>query len=187
MRLAEAMPVEKYTWRPARGRSLGRRSLHPHYRGKLWHCRGTGYRPTSWLRFQGHHGPQRCRQAAKNVQPSDHPARILPHNHGTFWRAPRPIHRLRAHERDGAALDGKGPAATVKARGKTEAVGPRRIERSVSYTFTSTSTFRRSGGVQQLCTNANQIRVDIGGSLATSPHAQRCFHFRRAAVFGSGR
>jgi len=38
----------------------------------------------------------------KDVQPSDHPARIFPHDHGTFWRAPRPIHRLRAHEWDRA-------------------------------------------------------------------------------------
>src|SRR6266550_117721 len=38
----------------------------------------------------------------KDVQPPDHPARIFPHDHGTFWRAPRPIHRLRAPEWDPA-------------------------------------------------------------------------------------
>jgi hypothetical protein len=58
MRLAEAMPAEKYTWRPFEGvRSVS--EVFTHYRGKLWHCRGTGYRPTGRHRSQGHHGPLR--------------------------------------------------------------------------------------------------------------------------------
>ena len=36
---------------PAEGvRPVG--SLHPHYCGKLWHCRGTGYRPTRGFDFK---------------------------------------------------------------------------------------------------------------------------------------
>src|SRR6266576_6659008 len=105
----------------------------------------------------------------KDVQPSDHPARIFPHDHGTFWRAPRPIHRLRAHEWDRAWTEEAQPQQ--KPAEKNEPVGPWRIERSVSYTFTSTSTFRRSDGVQQLCTNANQI---LSGHWRLSRHFASC-------------
>jgi len=139
------MPAEKYTWRPTEGRSLGRRSLHPHYRGKLWHCRGTGYRPTSRHRSQGPYGPlrwQKVLQARKdsfghfrnaivalNDADADKPQRCS--------TARPPCADLSSWSRDilastspnpsptrawmGSCLDGRG-AAAAKACGKNEPV-----------------------------------------------------------------
>ncbi len=175
-RLAEAMPAEKYGWRPGEAvRSVGEVFAHitiANYgiANARVAARTPGvtfsFDPKAIMALAG--DKPKLLQALKDSfayfrktilllddADADRP-QILHHDHGTLWRASRPIHRLRAHERDRAALDGRGSEATAKARRQAEDVGFRRIEPSTMCTFASASTLWRSGGVQQLCATANQ-------------------------------
>jgi hypothetical protein len=182
-RLAEAVPAEKYPWRPAEGvRSVGEVYTHI-IAANYGIARALGTAPPAGFDFKAimalsDDKPRvllalkdslahfRNAIVALNDADADRPQKMF--NRQTTLRGSfimitghfgEHLGQSIAYARMNGivpSLDGRGSEATAKARGQAEDVGFRRIEPSTMCTFASASTLWRSCGVQQLCATANQ-------------------------------